>query len=584
MTCGKTFSSADIMRLILPLMLALLFIKAGAITTTPAGRILGQDTAPSDSMSVAPMADCKGAMIDVGEQIRRCYLDCEGPPEPVEGSTIGIHQTEVEGPMVVECLKVRLTQTFTQTWTFSTIKSEMSRVVLQADIDECKKELSKRCPTYNCRSREPDTLDEEYHYGSTTTKSRDMILLYSSKSALFYNEGQQHISPAGAQSSFLAADKKGIKDKLVFLWDEDVEITSCPYRLVGEYGCDRFKDSEEDFYSCNGGRIAVTPRKGNPDVLSSLCPGLKLSEEGFMYTMTKGEAKSSKTGRLSINVMSSAAESEDTSYLRHKIQQMAKKLDSDICINQCEILSLEARVSNQTRKLVRSGLDSYLILPNGTAQYCNPLHGCKLPSKIVYCGNPSRISIICSGVTRYWNPLLPFTEPGGECYKPDQVERLTFTMGSTHYEVDAGLKVKVPNHQYHHKYANEFLRYHNSRLNMRVQDLNELKEGWTAAKGENVIPYEEGKDSTTIDAPHISIGSKIVGTMTGIFSSIKTIEAVVGVFVMMGAVGLTVSLINKIFPSTATKRYGDYTNVLQSLPFGSNKYEPTQQSSNIVWA
>ncbi|DBA36966.1 TPA_asm: G [Cardamine alphacytorhabdovirus 1] len=500
---------------------------------------------PMDTINVAPVADCAGNVIDFGVMVRTCFMRCSGPPEPEEALTVHIFHMQGEGPRVVECFRVEFSQDFTQTWTFSTIAGEMRRRPVYISEADCTAAVEKNCVNHDCNMREPDSLTPEYHYGSVTTVKSTMTMLMSSPSVLYIDNNIFHVSPAGSELRFDASKEIGRSKESVYIWKKTAHPDNCPLSVVGVYGCDRYKDKDDDFYSCSGGRIALTPREGNQDILSA-CSGLKLSEEGFLYNLTKGSPQESSSGRLGIEVRAGTAEAEDTSYLRHKIQQVATKVDSDVCLNKCEIMSLEARSSNKTNHLIRAGMDNFLLLANGTAKYCKPNHGCRLPERPTFCGNPPRVSIICNNHARYWNPLKPYTEPDMPCYRPDATESLTFSLGTTHYDVDKGLKIKVPQSAYHNSYTNEFLRYHNSHLQMDVKTLDELKAGWRDSKSSSGSLGIITNSSAKIQAPHVSIGESILGTVGSVFSSIKSIEAIIGVVFILVIIGATVALLEKI--------------------------------------
>ncbi|DBA37219.1 TPA_asm: G [Utricularia alphacytorhabdovirus 1] len=531
--------------LVLFVYFALILGAGGEVTSTAAGRVLSTNNPPSDEYNIAPIADCSGEIIDLGVQARECFLDCEKSTEPIESATMRVFYSTGDGPVIVECQKLELSQEFTQTWTFSTIKGDLHVTHVRPIEQECRDEIQKHCSDYKCDRREPDNLEEEYHYGSVTKKTSTYVTLISAPSMLFIDNDELMASPAGTTEKFRHSDGTGSHDNSFYFWRPVDALTECPFSMIGEYGCDRFKDKEEDFYVCQGGSIAVTPRSGNKDIWSAKCPGIKLSEEGFVYKMVKGQPKDVHTGRLYIDVTGTQAESEDSSYMRHKLQQIYKRLDADICLNRCELLTVESRLHANESKLIRAGADNYLLMPNGTARYCKPNHGCRLPANPTYCGNPPRISIMCNGYSRYWDPLLPYTTVASSCLKPDAVENLTFSLGTTHYDVSNDLKIKVPNSILHQRYPNEFFNYHNSRLTLHIKDLKDLKKGWDNSRSGSSAIASSQANTTDVDAPHVNIGGKILGVFNSAVTGVKTVEAIIGAAFVLGVVYLTVMVLDK---------------------------------------
>ncbi|DBA37019.1 TPA_asm: G [Ficus alphacytorhabdovirus 1] len=505
----------------------------------------GRKRSPRDTVlkSIAPVADCKGDLVDIGSEIRRCYIQCEGYSEPKKGLSLGIYASSAKGPDVLECRKLRMEQSFTQTWTFSTISGELRLTQLDITLDECKSARDQNCPAGNCNVREPDSIPPEYHYASTTTVSVDVITLLTAESALWYSRGVEYISPIGSTESFLSSDREKVDNKVAYIWGNVNDQRTCPYDVIGIYGCDEFDEGENLFYSCSGGDITVTPRHPPLELHDKICPGAMVSEEGFIYRLEEAKLDSDKRGRLAIDVSEGTAEAADTTYLRHKVQQVATRLSSDICFTQCELLSLEVRTSNKSEHLVRIGNRHYLYYPNGTAQICLPTHGCKLPENIAMCGSPPRVSIACNGKTRFWNPVLPYITPGGVCHKPDHEEQLEFLLGSSKYNVDKDLTIQLNKTQYHGIYQNEFMRYHNGRLSLKVDELRDLGKKWKAAKEGPVSNSKIEARSKKIDSPHISIGAWVTGAVSGFFSSIHTLESIIGLALILFVLVLTIKLI-----------------------------------------
>ncbi|DBA36943.1 TPA_asm: G [Artemisia alphacytorhabdovirus 2] len=504
-----------------------------------------QSSISTTKKSIGPIVDCTGNMTDLGMELRNCYTKCEGYSEPKSGVSISIYSSNADGPLVTSCSKVKVSQEFTQTWSFSTIKGPPRREKLPVSKEECEAEIKSKCPTKICDHRASSELPEEYHYASSTTVSATVVELVSASSLLFLEEGKEYLSPIGTKLRFLSSDLGGLGLGNVYFWDKVESLKTCPHNEVGIYGCDEFDEGDELFYSCAGGGITVTPTVPKSNIHPEICPGILMSEEGFLFKVNQDKKPDSKTGRLAINVNPDQAETADTTYLRHKIQQVAKKLDSDLCYTQCEIMSLEARSNNKTEHLVRIGHDHYLAHINGSATKCTVLQGCRLSSPPLFCGGPSRVGLICAGSSRLWNPLHPYLELSTDCPRPSRIDKLTFTMGSTTYTVDDKLEIELPKTELHGIYQSEFMRYHNSRTIMTVDELNTLGDSWKAAKSK---PPSIGRSDANrvILAPHVSIGSWIVSAFHGVKVMFRSIEAFVGILVICLTVYLSLTLTMKL--------------------------------------
>nr|QBS46642.1 glycoprotein [Raspberry vein chlorosis virus] len=531
----------NVLRVVIFLSLYIMMISA-----TVSGRKGATETSIQlEKKSVGPIADCTGGIKDIGVELKNCYSLCEGYEEPKQGVSVAIYTSDAKGPSVTSCSKIRLTQTFTRTWTFSTVYGDVRRETLPVTIDECKKEKEIKCPLGNCDTRGPNTLEPEYHYASDTVVSATLLELFTTESVLFFANGKEMITPMGTTIKIESQSGIAQHDNKVFIWDKTESLTKCPYQVVGVYGCDQFDEGDEMFYACAGGGITVTPLKKREPVHKDLCPNTYLSEEGFLYGLDTSNPKGSKTGRLAINVVSDTAETADAAYLRHKIQLIATKLDSDLCYTQCEIMSLESRTSNKTAHLMRVGHKNYLAYSNGSAAECFPLHGCRLSQPAVFCGSPARVGLVCNGISRLWNPLHPYLVGDHMCPRPGEVENLTFSLGSTLYNVDNKLEVEIPKSELHGVYQSEFLRYHNSRATMKVVELDTMGNEW---RGSKELRHEiKQATNRVINAPHVSVGSWIMSSFSSVGAVIHSIEAILGLGLVVIVTVATISVVMKIY-------------------------------------
>jgi hypothetical protein len=547
---------------------------------TTARSLADPEHPPVDERSVAPIADCIGPLIDIGVHVRQCYINCQVDSEPVEGTTIEMYSSNSQGPPVVGCYKLELSQVYTQFWTMSKQKGPIIHKRLPITSEECENAIKTSCPDFKCDIREPDNLPEEYHYGSDTTVRSTVVMLHSAASALYLDRGSTFISPMGSSAKFNVSDLTARQDQTLYYWKGITELDSCPFEVTGVYGCDKYKMDQEFFYACAKGGMTVTPRKGDPDAFSSKCPGMKIAEEGYFYKVKKGDVKSADVGRVAIEVSPGTQETADASYIRHKVQQLAVKLDHDICTAQCEIMSLEARSSTKSMHLVRAGMESFLMMMNGTAKYCKPLHGCRVSDPMTFCGNPPRIGIVCSGISRFWNPMHPFTATEEPCLRPDTIEELSFNLGSSIYNVDKNLKIRIPNHMIHHRFQNEFLRYHNNDLNMNVKTLSDVKNRWDAVKTGHESKGRVFNTTTSINAPHISLGGAVTGMFKSVFTSVKSIEAVIGVALIGGVIMGSLYIVDKAVGISVRIR-GAYASV-PTQP-GSISIDPKLSRTATEW-
>ncbi|UTN00447.1 putative glycoprotein [Hyptis latent virus] len=500
-----------------------------------------------DKLIIGPVADCRGPLVDLGTEIRLCYAKCEGYPKPNRGVRIRIHHSLGTGPRIVECRKLKLTQRFTQFWTFSTERGPIVKEHLTPDVAECLSKWQSECKEGDCNLREPDHLEEEYHYASDTDVTAEFVTLYSTDSLLILKNGEERVAPMGADADFPMDTRKVLHSNVVYMWDPNPPLKECPYKVAGEYGCDQYDEGDDTFYTCSKGGMTITPTK-TPDMHPRLCPAVRVSEEGLIYSVdVAASPKEDDYGRVAIDVPDGTVEAADSMYLRQKIQILAKTLESDICYTQCEVMSLEVRMSNKTEHLVRVGHNHLLAFENGTALQCQAITGCQLSTPATYCGNPPRLGLVCSQVHRLWEPMTPYLKPDQKCEKPRGVEHLSFSMGTSVYDVDDQLEINVTKTDLANIYHSEFLRYHSGNLNLKTKDLDSLKDGWMKSKEGKSKSTSSSKTSRTVDSPHIGLGEAALSVFKTMFSVVDSVEEVIGIAVIAVVAVMTVVLIKNIW-------------------------------------
>ncbi|DBA37093.1 TPA_asm: G [Ocimum alphacytorhabdovirus 1] len=518
-------------------MSALLFLFALFVVMTSNCYAAVYKDSDTWTKSVGPIVHCTNETRSIETVIKECYHHCLMDPEPKDRVTLMIKQLkkDTNGPEVVECSKVKLTQTFTMTWTFSTMKSEPTHEFLPVSGAECEEAIKTNCPDRKCNHREKDSLEEEYHYASDTTKTETTISLITMSSIIARDGDVIKISPLSA-TKFVDVKEGGLKEDLkVYTWNSGYDLKSCPYESTQRYACDSYEGTDGmPYYMCSGGRFSVTPvSKEEPD-LTSVCPGLKQSHEGFLYSKADSQANQDKHSRLSITKTQDM--DANTDYLRHKIQQIATHLDSEICHNQCEILSLESRVSKEDSRILRIGLDYFKTTEySSSLVVCKTLHGCRLSEPKTFCGNPPRVGVSCTHISGLWDPTTVELSTGGICLKPDLDERLHVSVGGRLYSVDDNLMIHLNLSGLSGVYPLGFSNLHQSGIQLTVEELGKMRPEWVDNKAKMGGISKTTESSRRINSPSFNIGSKIVEFWKGIEVEFDSIEHYLGGFVIFSA-------------------------------------------------
>lgn len=483
--------------------------------------------------SVGPIAQCAGPLIPTHDIIKSCYHHCVMDAEPAGRESILIYRVknDARGPSVLECSKVRLTQTFTMTWTFSKIKGELKREILTVSNVECEEAIRSLCPNRECNFREKDALDEEYHYSSDTEKSETTISLMTIPSSFRSDGSVFKISPLTSSKYYNIDDGAAKEDGKIYTWKSSDSFNECPFTGTKVYPCDKYIGSDNvPYYMCAGGRFSVTASDAQEPDISPKCPNIKRSTEGFLYDKNSVAAADEKHSRLSITQTQSMT--GDFDYMRHKIQQIVTHLDAEICHNQCEIMAVESRIKAYDPAIVRLGMKYFKLNRNGTGVECKTLHGCKLSSPHVFCGNPPRVAVECTEAGGMWDPTKVDLELGGVCLKPDADEKLMINLGHKLYSVDDNLKIHINNSDDTGIYTTSFSDYHQSGIQLKIEDLSKMRPAWTEHKGGQGGYGKVTNSKSFINSPSFSIGSYAMSIYRGISTGIETVEHYIGMILI----------------------------------------------------
>ncbi|DBA37056.1 TPA_asm: G [Medicago alphacytorhabdovirus 1] len=509
-----------------------------------------------EEKSVGPVAVCNGGLVPASDVVKNCYHRCLMEPEPSDHASLELYRVkgQVSGPKVIECSKIIQKQTFTLTWTWSYIKSPVSHDIVKVTKEECDEAIRLNCPDGECNHREADNLEEEYHYASDTLKTATTISLLSMPSSVQIDRYNVLISPLSAKKYYNIDDRMAKEDNKMYSWNSDAGIVGCPYEPVNTYGCDMYQDSDKRrYYMCSGGRFVVTASDLDESDIASKCTGIKRSIEGFLYKKVSREADKHEHSRLAITATSNMG--ADIDYLRHKVQQVVTHLDSEICQNQCELLAIEARTSTRESSIVRVGLNYYKLYSNNTVIPCLTLHGCKMSKPRSFCGNPPRIGVTCTENNGLWDPMSIELVRGGVCTKPDETEKLIISLGSDHYVVDDSLKIRINNSRHHGIYMTSFSDYHQSEMQWKISDIDQLKPEWDSQKRGNSGLSKSKDSNTTLHTPSFSIGRSVINAWSSVKSEVSSVEHFIGAACISILCLLAVYMFYKIKLATTKPMY-----------------------------
>ncbi|DBA37026.1 TPA_asm: G [Garlic alphacytorhabdovirus 1] len=447
---------------------------------------------PLSNHSIGPLAHCNLKFENSREYTEKCYDRCNHPDEPSLWGSVYLYSdvSDEGGPPVVMCTKVELSQTFTETWTFSQISSNLIRKLVPVTEDECQTQISQSCPDKKCHVKAPSTLTPEFHYASDTHLIKAYIELVTMPSGLDFLTDHLKIFPALSKESFVYTAGKGRDQEKFYIWDtKELGIDKCPFEGTQIKNCDRY-GPPADMIKCRMSRFNIMNVTTSHQLLK-VCPGLRRAPSGLLYRWeNESEHPLLKSHRIAISEVERTNIHLNT--LRGDIVDALSVIDEDLCHTQCETLDLMLSSNREKEILTRIGGQYLVMTKSKHIRRCEPLFGCKIIKPHLFCGNPTRIALTCSGNIRMWNPLKMYVEDYDNCQRVPSNSNLTITLGQHQYIVNDNLMVSLPNSEYFGVSHDHIARV-GDKISADIVDPADLRHSWS-----NQLEKEAGLKSDPI--------------------------------------------------------------------------------------
>nr|DAF42336.1 TPA_asm: G [Lotus corniculatus virus 1] len=430
--------------------------------------------------TIAPVAICDDSIpVDPHKKVEECHTICNADPVNQGKARVTIYKDSSSSKKykAVRCEKWKLSQTFTQTWLFSTVRSELVKEMLKPDTDECTKLIAEKCPDYSCDFHLPPSLPEEYYYASTNTITKNFVMLTTVPAIILHFDGNFHIQVAHEKDSFPTSTGVASTDKAVYRWSDSVS-EGCPFDAGITLGCDKWKTDEAINYVCSNGRLAFES-SGSKDLSQKCPPGTRLSSEGLIYREEKGEA-AIKYDSQRIAMIADNKLSGDSETLRVLTSNGLAHLDSDLCSVGCEVAGLELRVARRQSTLIRTGAGYVMLSPKGHGYDCSKAVQCSMVKPYKFCGSPPRVNIMCDGKFYYWDPSKSFVILDNGCHSPTATEEFFIHLGNRKYSLDSDMSIELHENETDSTHIRAYTINKGSLIN--YEDLAEMKAEWTRSK------------------------------------------------------------------------------------------------------
>ncbi|DBA37047.1 TPA_asm: G [Ilex alphacytorhabdovirus 1] len=465
--------------------------------------------------SLSPIAACDDKRrVDQFKKVEECHLACTSPPDSKGRVKLTIYKdaSDAVSPIAVRCEKVMISQTFTETWTFSQISGPLETKSLPITLDECKEAIKRKCPDYNCDLHPPSELKADYYYASDNIQTETHLKLSRVHTTLVNQGGMLSLAIASESTHKMYNDGywESDEENYIYLWDTSKTLTKCPFTPGVSYGCDKWKLQESINIICSQGRLAF--ETSGSIHMGDQCGGVRMSPEGIMYKEDKPSADTDY-GSQRISMLSTNKMTGDLETVRVLAANGLAQLDSDICSLECELANLEIRTSRTQSTVVRTGAGYILLTPKRDAYECSKVIHCSMIKPYSFCGNPPRVHIKCDGRNYYWNPESNYVIVNNGCDKPREDEEFKIHLGDHIYNLDKDMTIEVPANHSSSLRTRSYLLSQGSLIDF--EDLDSMRMGWVNFKSKQNESYylSEAKSINT----HSIVGGGIKDGLLSIF-------------------------------------------------------------------
>ncbi|WAB68505.1 glycoprotein [Daphne virus 1] len=484
---------------------------------------------------ISPVAICDlKKEVNVYSALDECVHRCSSNIDYAGSQGIQLMQdySKDPGPSAVMCSKIKITQTFTETWTFSQIAGTPLIESASVSKEECSKLIFEKCADKICSIYPPSSLTPVYAYASDLTKIEYHIALASHPSTITEIEGNLELNPSLTSKTFLFGDGYGEDEGRHFFWNTDYTQNKCPLSDGVTMGCDLITRDGKNTYMCGGSRLAID--KSGSRQMSGACKGIFVTPGGILYKeipLNSDDLNNYKNQKIGMAPYKAIA--ADAERVRILSQHAVYHIDADLCALQCEVSGMELRIGRKSSTLIRSGDEYILVTPKGHGYPCSTITHCKMNKPIKTCGlpNPS-ISVHCNGRDFYWDPALNYVTQNAVCTSPEMHHRLNIHIGNKLYSLDDDLTLNVSSDDpYTHK-SRSYLLAHESLF--EAEDLSQLRASWLNSKGRN-LSLKAVMEETHVNQMSLGFQSLLgwipsyISKFARLFSNIESAIIIVGI-------------------------------------------------------
>ncbi|AYD37623.1 putative glycoprotein [Cytorhabdovirus caricae] len=296
-----------------------------------------------------------------------------------------LHDTSI---VMAYCKKVRMQQTFTKTWSFSTFASDLSVVPLSPTFDECKMAWDSKCKDSECLVK-PDPIVPAYYYAASHEVVQEGIVIEAHKYNTVVKVKAEDQIMIGGEFRPYAKGSLYMQDKMTWvMWNPKAEekcelaptvSTQCIFTVKGMLNCDALG-------------IVINASSAVSATVCGQTSGVLIDNLGIVFRFGHF-GRNFKTPSFPITRIDSADAIEE---LIMAVQLSSQVLKSETCVRSC--------LSHDGTKVLEDAEffgDRIVSNRSGVLKLCRYQPTCKLMLPIRICFGTSLVRVKC-GVASYW--------------------------------------------------------------------------------------------------------------------------------------------------------------------------------------
>ncbi|DBA36715.1 TPA_asm: G [Mango betacytorhabdovirus 1] len=365
-----------------------------------------------DIVSLHPLARCLTSYIDKSVAERECISKCPVQRKDNEFKSLRIYdyRQQTHEKLFSMCNTYEYTSVYTETWTFSKIKTPPTTEKVLTNLSDCERLFNKICNGVPCHALGYEANHDYFSWASDNkvTERASVLSVGSGLSYWLESIGHWAFSFPGHDQSVVDSEGK-YYDKtndVYVLWKPSniKDFPGCPLKTSHDHVCEVIGDGE---YWCPALRVYL---KSTGDIvkMKECADRVIHRDKSYFFEILPDHPVDISADSSFIYDMDPKRQLND---LVHLINSVFLTRDTKTCIQECtSILN-----SRPIGSLIMAGYQYWSEAGNGSLSLCIPEFNCQIYTPIIFCKDPLMIKVKCSSGIVWFNMDTMRTSAWSHC-------------------------------------------------------------------------------------------------------------------------------------------------------------------------